>query len=271
MYVMKFIVVLTTLFICMMCQGCDMLESHPYDVNVRGDKHLTDKNISRIENSLAGKHSFAFAMISDTQRGYEETADFVKAINAHGDIDFVVHGGDLTEYGATREFEWQRDIMARLHIPYVSVIGNHDCIATGIDVYRTIFGPLNYSFSAGDVKFICLNTNALEFDYSSAIPDFGFLRHELDIMEPDIRRTIVLMHAGPYSDQFNNNVASDFHRILKDFPNLQFCIYGHDHGLLASDMFDDGIIYYECADIKKRSFLLFTINEEDYDYEVVEF
>ncbi len=40
---------------------------------------------------------------------------------------------------------------------------------------------------------------------------------------------------------------------------------------MASDMFDDGIIYYECADIKKRSFLLFTISEEGYDYEVVEF
>lgn len=174
-------------------------------------------------------------------------------------------------YGATREFEWQRDILADLKIPYISVIGNHDCIATGIDAYKTIFGRLNYSFLAGDVLFLCLNTNALEFDYSTAVPDFGFLRQELADINPNIRRTIVLMHAGPFSEQFNNNVADDFHRLLKSFPSLQFCLYGHGHNLAASDLFTDGVMYYECANIKKRSFLLFTIKEEGYDYEVVEF
>lgn len=260
-----------TLFLSLVLQGCNMLESHPYDVNVKGDKHITEENITRIESSLSGKDSFVFAMISDTQRGYDETAKAVKAINNHGGIDFVVHGGDFTEYGATREFEWQRDILSELKIPYVSVIGNHDCIATGIDAYKTIFGRLNYSFLAGDVLFLCLNTNALEFDYSTAVPDFGFLRQELAAINPNIRRTIVLMHAGPFSEQFNNNVADDFHRLLKSFPSLQFCLYGHGHNLAASDLFTDGVIYYECANIKKRSFLLFTIKDEGYDYEVVEF
>ena len=54
-----------------MFQGCNMLESHPYDVNVKGDKHITEDNITRIESSLSGKDSFIFAMISDTQRGYD--------------------------------------------------------------------------------------------------------------------------------------------------------------------------------------------------------
>lgn len=75
-----------------------MLESHPYDVNVKGDKHITEENITRIESSLSGKDSFVFAMISDTQREYDETAKAVKAINNHGGIDFVVHGGDLWGY-----------------------------------------------------------------------------------------------------------------------------------------------------------------------------
>lgn len=268
----KDIVILTiVIFLSVMCQGCDMLESHPYDVSVKGEKHLTNKNITLIESSLADKHSFVFAVISDTQRGYDETTKAVKALNNHGGIDFVVHGGDFTEYGATREFEWQRNILADLKIPYVSVIGNHDCLATGIDAYKTIFGRLNYSFIAGDVMFLCLNTNALEFDYSTAVPDFSFLREELTSINPSIRRTIVLMHAGPFSEQFNNNAATEFHELLKSFPHLQFCIYGHGHNLHASDLFDDGVMYYECANIKKRSFLLFTITEEGYEYEVVDF
>lgn len=252
--------------------ACDMIESHPYDVNVTGEKHLTDRNTALIEAALEGKTSFTFAMISDTQRGYDETADAVRAINRRGDIDFVVHGGDFTEYGATREFEWARDILGRLKMPYVSVIGNHDCIATGIEAYETIFGDQDYAFTAGDVRFICLNTNALEFNYSVAIPDFGFLKNELAALPPSVTRTIVLMHAGPFSDQFNNNTAHEFHERLKSFPRLQFCLYGHGHHIEAIDMFDDGVIYYECANIKKRSFLVFNIREDgDYDYEVVEF
>lgn len=257
--------------VIILIQGCDILESHPYDVNVSGDKRLTDKNISLIESSLAGKQSFVFAMISDTQRGYDATAEAVKVINAYGGIDFVVHGGDFTEHGATREFEWQRDILAGLEMPYVSVIGNHDCIGTGMDAYKAIFGRLDYAFTAGDVRFLCLNTNALEFDYSTAVPDFSFLRYELATISPEIRRTVVLMHAGPFCEQFNNNVAHEFHRLLKSFPDLQFCLYGHGHNLVASDIFGDGLMYYECANIKKRSFLLFTIKEEGYDYEVMEF
>lgn len=255
----------------LLVQGCGMLESHPYDVNVRGDKHLTERNVPLIEASMAGRESFTFAMISDTQRGYDETAEAVKVINSHGGIDFVVHGGDFTEYGATREFEWQRDILDRLEMPYVSVIGNHDCVATGIEAYETIFGPLNYAFTAGDVRFLCLNTNALEFDYSTAVPDFAFLKQELEGIGPEIKRTVVLMHAGPFSEQFNNNVANDFHRLLTGFPGLQFCLYGHGHTIQSTDLFGDGIMYYECANIKKRSFLLFTISKDSYDYEIVEF
>lgn len=248
-----------------------MLESHPYDVNISGERHLTAKNISLIESSLSGKNTFVFAMISDTQRGYDDTADAVKAINARGDIDFVVHGGDFTEYGATREFEWQRDILAHLDMPYVSVIGNHDCVATGIDAYRSIFGPLDYAFTAGDVKFLCINTNALEFDYSTAVPNFGFLKQQLAATGLKINRTIVLMHAGPFCEQFNNNVAHEFHILLSRFPNLLFCIYGHGHHAEVSDPFGDGIIYYECANIRKRSYLLFTVSEDGYYYDAVDF
>lgn len=252
--------------------ACDMLESHPYAVKISGEKHLTDKNRDLIETKLRERKSFVFAMISDTQRGYDELADAVNAINARDDIDFVVHGGDMTEYGAVREFEWTRDILKQLNVPYASVIGNHDCLATGREAYETIFGSLNYSFTAGNVKFLCLNTNALEFDSSVAVPDFGFLKTELNEISPDIAKTIVLMHSGPFCEQFNNNIAQEFHELLKRFPELQFCMYGHGHQTVASALFNDGIMYYECANIRKRSYLVFTIREEGgYDYEVVDF
>jgi hypothetical protein len=61
--------------------------------------------------------------------------------------------------------------------------------------------------------------------------------------------------------------ALDYH----PYDGLQFCLYGHNHVVAVDDVFSDGLLYYGCASINKRSYLLFTIKEEGYDYEVVEF
>ena len=37
--------------------------------------------------------------IGDTQRTYDETEAFVHHANGRDDIDFVIHGGDYTEFG----------------------------------------------------------------------------------------------------------------------------------------------------------------------------
>ena len=35
--------------------GCDMLETHPYDVHITGERELTNKNIQLIENKMQSK------------------------------------------------------------------------------------------------------------------------------------------------------------------------------------------------------------------------
>ena len=87
----------------------------------------------------------------------------------------------------------------------------------------------------------------------------------------DVDKTVVAMHAGPYSEQFNNNIADVFEFYLRRLPGLQFCVYGHGHQLAADDFFDDGVIYYQCPCVKKRVYLHFTIDENGYEYEAVDF
>lgn len=123
--------------------GCDMLETHPYDVHITGERELTNKNIQLIENKMQSKKTIRFAMISDTQRWYNSTEDVVKALNARGDIDFVIHGGDQSDFGVTKEFIWMRDIFNKFQMPYVCLLGNHDCLGTGEDAYRAIYGDPN--------------------------------------------------------------------------------------------------------------------------------
>ncbi len=251
--------------------SCDMIEYHPYDGRVSGEKGINAKNIKRIEESCKGKETIRFAVISDTQRWYDETESFVKALNNRNDIDFVIHGGDISDFGLTKEFTWMRDIMNKLNVPYIVLLGNHDCLANGKDVFHSVFGEVNFSFLAGNTKFICLNTNALEFDYSHPVPDFKFIESEYNDSREEYKKTIFAMHVRPFSEQFNNNVANVFQRYIKEFRQLQFCLNGHDHQITADDLFEDGVIYYGSGNIEKRKYLLFTLKPEGYDYEIVGF
>lgn len=251
--------------------GCDVIEYHPYDTRIDGPTDINATNVKRIEESCGGKTAIRFAVISDTQRWYDETREAVGSINTRGDIDFVIHCGDLTDFGATKEFVWMRDELQRLHPPYVCLLGNHDCLGTGGDVFRRMYGLPDFSFTAGRVHFVCLNTNAYEYDYSVAIPDFAFLKADLAAVPTQAERTVVAMHAAPQTEQFNNNVADYFQSTLHQYPGLSFCICGHGHATTQSDIFGDGILYYECGAAKKRQYLVFTINEKGVTYEVADY
>lgn len=250
--------------------GCQV-EYHPYDTRIRGTRGINARNIARIEEACAGRRTLRFAVLSDTQRWYDEARDAVVALNVRDDLDFVIHTGDLADFGMRSEFERQRDILERLRVPYVVLIGNHDCLATGERIFREIFGPADFAFTAGNVRVVCLNTNSLEFDRSQAVPDFEFIGRQLAEYPAEAERTVVAMHAQPYSDQFDNGVAPYFQSRLREFPGLEFCVHGHGHRFLVEDIFGDGVSYYMCDNIEKRSYLLFTLNEEGHECERVEF
>ena len=118
--------------------------------------------------------------MGDTQRWYDETVDFVNKANSYDTLDFVMHGGDISDFGMTFEFDWIHRIMKKLNVPYVALIGNHDIIGNGMSIYNKMYGDENFSFVAGNTRFLCLNTNALEFDYSKPDPDFNYIKSFID-------------------------------------------------------------------------------------------
>lgn len=156
-------------------------------------------------------------------------------------------------------------------MPCIALIGNHDCLATGQEVFQRIFGETNFAFTAGDTRFICLNTNAMEYDYSVPVPDFDFMEHQLTHLPPGVVRAVWVMHVRPGEFQFNNNVKKAFEYYILRSPGLPFCLYGHEHTARVDDLFGDGVLYYQCPDIGKRTYLLFTMHETGYEYETVVF
>lgn len=192
---------------CLFSLGaCDkVFDVHPYDVNVDGDKQVNAANIQKIEETVKGKDTIRFAVISDSHQWLDDLKDEVNDINRRTDsLVFVIHCGDLSDFGATREFQWTRDHLQKLQIPFVALLGNHDCLGTGNQTYEVIFGNPDFSFIAGGVKFVCLNTNAIEYDYSRPVPNFDFIEEQRSADSLSFDRTVVCMHAAPFSEQFNN-------------------------------------------------------------------
>lgn len=249
--------------------GC-AVEYHPYDMRIHGEKDINAANIALIEQACQEHESIRFAVVSDSQRWYDELEDAVEKINDMEGIDFVVHAGDLTDWGMRTEFEMQRDILNRLDVPYVCLLGNHDCLGTGKNLFREIFGQFDFAFTAGDVRFLCLNTNMLEFEEDEPVPNFYFLDEQLAAFPSEARKTVVMMHSYPKSDQFSGDRAVLFQAMIRRFPDLQFCVHGHGHQFRVEDIFSDGVLYYECAHSESETFLVFTINKDGYEYEVVD-
>ena len=272
---MKFASLQVLLLLCLgLLSGCDKFEYHPYDTHISGSQGLTARNIEQIQSQCAGKDTLRVAQISDTQRWYDETQALVDAINARGDVDFVIHCGDQSDFGLTKEFEWQRDIMAGFKMPWVCIIGNHDCLGTGEDVYHAMYGSDDFAFNASFLHVVCLNTVAFEYDHSANVPDFSFIRSDRDsLLATDslvLTNTIVAMHAAPGNEQFDNNISDFFNYSLRKYRGLLFCLCGHDHHTTTLYPYGDDLPFYMVASANRKTYILYTITRNSYEREVVQ-
>lgn len=252
------------------CSG-GVFDTHPYDVDISGETGINARQMSVIESKFANKDTLRVAFISDTHLWLSDAKDQVEDVNRRKNVDFVVHCGDLTDTATEVEFEWSRDILSDLNYPFVALIGNHDFLGTGDQTYEVMYGPMDFSFIAGRVKFLCLNTNATEYDYLAAIPNFDWMEEEMTKDSDRFDRTVIIMHAPPYSDQFNNNVCKAFRRYLDYFPGLMCCVYGHNHDDTVSDFYNDGLLFYGIDCAQHRNYRILTITPDGYEMEQIRF
>ncbi|WP_066623344.1 metallophosphoesterase family protein [Rufibacter roseus] len=249
--------------------SCDLFEYHPYSGNLKF-KNLTAENVAKIkalESYYADKPSFQFAFISDTQGFFAETEDLVQDINRRN-VAFVLHGGDLTNYAFTDEFERMHRALAKLQAPYVTVIGNHDCLGDGAKIYRNMYGPLNHTFTFNQNKFIFLNTNFLELN-SDAVPDTNWLEEELESAPENINK-IVVSHVPPNDAVANKEKEQAIAELLRQHKVL-LALNGHIHRYRAEQTYDDGVWYVSSASADKRGYVMVTVTGDKASFENIDF
>lgn len=246
------------------CEG--IFQFNPNQITLKeSEKNLNAKNVEQIHQRTPGD-TLRFIFMGDTQRWYDESSDFIKSANAQPGVDFVVHAGDISDFGLSTEFKWINKIMQKLEVPYVTVVGNHDLVANGPIVYEQMYGPMDYAFEFGNNKFIFINTNSREYQFNGLVPNLPWLQSELRD-NPDNKNAIIMAHAPPFDSDFDPKLQAKFTDMLAQDPNVRFTLYGHQHTFKDGEYYNDGVHYYVTTSMGERGYLLVTSWNDGYKVE----
>jgi len=233
------------------------------------DRNQNIKNIERLQ-SKEQKDSFRFVVISDCQRFYEEIDEFVGKINRYPDISFVVLNGDITDFGLRAEYLWISQRLQKLSFPFLVVIGNHDMLGNGRELYKQMFGPENFGFSYSGYKFIALNSNSQEVGHNDSLPDTSWLQQELS-STPSQEKIFVFAHLAPFSGDFDRSLEQAYVKILASNGNVAYSIHGHEDISYLGQPYGPPVNYLVANSIKEESFVLINVNSNDITVEEIFF
>lgn len=198
--------------------------------------NLTQKNLDLLRSGTSTFQAFKVALVTDPQVVPGALRDCRTHINQRDDIDFSLLLGDLTDRSLRKEFEWVARITSEFRRPILTVVGNHDGLIYGEEIYRKMFGPLNYSFIYNDVKFIMWNNNPYEWNY----PDFDWLQKEIDSHE----RVIIVAHQPPGSLERYEGINERWKEMYKS-PHVLGSVHGHLHHWGYQEVFGKPVLTVE--------------------------
>ncbi|WP_317191611.1 metallophosphoesterase family protein [Fulvivirga sediminis] len=246
-------------------------EYNPNQIILDSDeKDLTVKNLQKIQAEEAPEDTMRFIFMGDTQRFYDESDDFVNKANSVKGLSFVIHGGDISDFGLSQEYKWVNKIMSKLYVPYLTVVGNHDLLANGRKVYKKMYGESNYSFEYGNYKFIMINTNSREYDFNGKIPDLNWLQNEIEDNPNDLN-IIVVSHVPPFDGDFDPELEHDYADLLATHPKVVLSLHAHTHSFLDKEYYNDGIRYFVTTAMLHRGFSLIKLWDNGLEIEQMEF
>jgi outer membrane protein assembly factor BamB len=220
-----------------------------YDIVVRADGYATDA--STLANTVVSGGNvsgadvmlnkvFKFIYMADTHvgdaGGSAGTQTAVSDINTLADIDFVLVGGDLTEFGDNWMFDQYKTIMDGLTVPYYSVPGNHDTKwpEAGLERIREVIGEPYFSFDHKGYHFIGLNSGTwMRGEGSMDVTQLEWLEADLVSLLPNTPIFLFWHHPADGGSWALAN-KSRLLDILKPY-NVIICFVAHGHSNVLFD------------------------------------
>lgn len=254
--------------------SCQQISYTPYDTRVPEEyANLTEKNLKQILHATRDRDEVRFVVLGDPQRALGPSADFVEEINSRDDVDFVVIAGDLTNYGVRREYQLFVDVFDELNVPYLTVVGNHDKLGKGEELYEIVFGERNYAFEAAGARFVFFDSNGLHAEDGPV--NFPWLNHQINPLNGDFDQAVVLTHVpidsrwlAP-SPESRDRYEAEFTEILEEAGSVQLSIHGHRHKYEEQDYISDVFQAIIVDDPDDRNYLFVRVSGDEYETERV--
>lgn len=248
--------------------GCSLFEYHPYETNLdERYRNLNSAAIAKIRSSPSHDDTIRLISMGDTQRFYDEVEDFVASANQQK-ADFVLLTGDISDFGIKDEFLWVHDIMSKLKMPYVAVIGNHDLSGNGETIFKKMYGAVNDTFTVKRHKFILLNTNSREYQFNGAVPDIAWLKDQL-ATDGNFDHASVVSHIPPFDHDFDPDLEDAFVTAVQDSRKVKLCLHSHQHTFRDTIPYSDNIRYLISTSMDDRMYLLIKLFDGQYTYEKI--
>ncbi|MCT4643412.1 MAG: metallophosphoesterase [Carboxylicivirga sp.] len=249
--------------------SCDeIIEYSPYQNKVKSK--WKKQNVSNYNKLLPAANEdfkpFRVGLIADSHTYYDEFEKQVKYINSRDDLDFIVHLGDITLSANAREFDWYSDIMNKIKIPVITIIGNHDCLGNGHSIYQEMFGESNFFFEYRDVKLVFFDDVVWEKKVSD--PDFEWFDKALE-NDQDYKYVIPFAHIPPWDAQFTigNEYLYDQLMLKHD---VDLSVHGHGHSYSYQKNYGEVNYLMVPAPIRDELIIL-DVNSDAIDVERIEY
>jgi predicted phosphodiesterase len=208
------------LFACFLVLGC--LKSTPFQAEP-SETDVTAQQLQKLRSRPEPRGAWTFLAFGDTHDDYDNLARSVDLMNG-SDARLALIAGDMVDRGTLQEFEWSGELYQRLNMPFFTAIGNHDELSGGTHVYERMYGPREYSFTYGGLKFVAFDSNTLE---NPAAPNRDWLTAQVEDHGDD--KVVLLMHQPILSpSDLDGGTNREFYDQLLASGNVALVIHGHD-------------------------------------------
>lgn len=264
----RFLICLATIAFYLSCGKLEFSPNQKFDNKT--PININAFNLKRLF-AVPGDDTVRFVLSGDSQRAYDDLGPFIAKVNSMPGIDFVILNGDISDFGLLQEFKWIEGYYSKLKMPYLAVIGNHDHVANGVDIYKRMYSEdLDFSFTYKGVKFVCHNTNSREYNFNGKVPDLNWLKNEFH-PEPGIKGYLAIAHVPPTSSDFDPNLFEEYGRILTDNGKVYAVLNAHIDKESIQFPYTPDLPVITTNSIYNRHFLVAEIAGNNFRYYDVEF